>query len=117
MRRLRCVALAPAGARVGGGAVALAMGVLAGFSPAVALAHWNAPSSFGVESMGIPVGVAVDQSTANAGDVYVADLGGGGNDSFDSSHALRMPPSPFGGAPHYSGAAVNPTNGDVYVVD
>jgi hypothetical protein len=66
-----------------------------------------------------PFGVAVDQST---NDVYVADFfnsatsSPGHVDKFDASGKLLSPPSPFGEAFH-TGAAVNPTNGQVYVVE
>lgn len=65
-----------------------------------------------------PFGVAVDQSS---GDVYVAGFASSSFaptpvDKFDASGKLISPPSPFGVAFH-SGAAVNPTNGDVYAVD
>jgi hypothetical protein len=86
------------------------------------------------------VGVAVDQSTVDqsSGDVYVAgfvaqqDKPGttesefvlGRVNKFDPSGNLLSPPSPFGVAPSsifepgaaYSGAAVNPVNGDVYTL-
>ncbi len=64
-----------------------------------------------------PVGVAVDQSS---GDVYVAGLlvfgtfGPSNIDKFDTSGKV-LPPSPFGGG-SYSNTAVNPTNGEVYVL-
>ena len=67
-----------------------------------------------------PIGVAVDQSSD---DVYAAgffDLTTfetGQINKFDASGKLLSPPSPFGEESHYSGAAVNPTNGDVYVVN
>jgi DNA-binding beta-propeller fold protein YncE len=61
------------------------------------------------------VGVAVEGS----GDLFVS--GFLGEDAalesvvkFDPSGKLLSPPSPFGSA-YYSGVAVNPTNGDVYV--
>ena len=68
------------------------------------------------------VGVAVEGS----GDLFVSSLlhgEGNGSELFgpatvvkdDPSGKLLSPPSPFGSA-HYSGVAVNPTNGDVYVL-
>jgi hypothetical protein len=66
----------------------------------------------------LPIGVAVDQST---NDVYVAGLielsthNPGHVDKFDALDNLLSPPSPFGEA-YDSGVAVNPTNGDVYVL-
>jgi hypothetical protein len=66
-----------------------------------------------------PVGVAVDGSN---GDVYVAGLlsfsshNPGHVDKFGPSiPATPIPPSPFGEA-YDAGTAVNPTNGDVYVL-
>jgi DNA-binding beta-propeller fold protein YncE len=64
-------------------------------------------------------GVAVEGS----GDLFVSSLKGGEPFGFgpstvvklDPSGKLVSPPSPFGSA-HYSGVAVNPTNGDVYVL-
>jgi hypothetical protein len=89
------------------------------------------------------LGVAVDQSTSESdpsrGDVYVAGYvtepepgkphwAPGGIGKFDASGRLLSPPSPFGvfppspfppefGVGGYSGAAVNPVNGDVYALD
>lgn len=66
-----------------------------------------------------PVGVAVDQSSH---DVYVAGLIDRGNpfagvpvNEFDASGTLLTPPSPFAQGYH-AGVAVNPTNGDLYVL-
>jgi DNA-binding beta-propeller fold protein YncE len=61
------------------------------------------------------VGVAVGGS----GDLFVsglleANFGPSAVVKLDPSGKLLSPPSPFGSA-HYSGVAVNPTNGDVYV--
>ncbi len=62
------------------------------------------------------VGVAVEGS----GDLFVSSLYAEGFApstvvKLDLSGKLLSPPSPFGSA-HYSGVAVNPTNGDVYVL-
>ncbi len=62
------------------------------------------------------VGVAVEGS----GDLFVSGLLGEGYApsavvKLDSSGKLLSPPSPFGSG-YYSGVAVNPTNGDVYVL-
>ena len=65
----------------------------------------------------LPEGVAVDNSGgASSGDVYVAALFSANINKFDGSvPPSLLSPSPFGeGA--FSGAAVNPTNGDVYVL-
>jgi hypothetical protein len=62
-------------------------------------------------------GIAVDQAN---GDVYTSGLisppgfGEAKVNKFDAT-GQRLVPSPFGEA-HYGGAAVNPTNGDVYVL-
>ncbi len=61
-------------------------------------------------------GIAVEGS----GDLFVSSLvevGFGASTvvKLDPSGNLLSPPSPFGSA-HYSGVAVNPTNGDVYVL-
>ena len=64
-------------------------------------------------------GVAVEGS----GDLFVSSLEGGEPFGYGPSTAVKLdpsgkllsPPSPFGSA-HYSGVAVNPTNGDVYVL-
>ncbi len=62
------------------------------------------------------VGVAVEGS----GDLFVSGLRGEGYDpspvvKFDPSGSFLSPPSPFGSG-YYSGVAVNPANGDVYVL-
>jgi hypothetical protein len=64
------------------------------------------------------VGVAVEGS----GDLFVSSLLGGEQGAapgtvvkLDPSGKLLSPPSPFGSA-YYSGVAVNPTNGDAYVL-
>ncbi len=62
------------------------------------------------------VGVAVEGS----GDLFVSGIFGEGFApssvvKFDPSGKLLSPPSPFGSG-YYSGVAVNPTNGDVYVL-
>ena len=67
-----------------------------------------------------PLGVAVDEAS---GDVYAAGFlkysegaiaGVGSIEKFDASGKLFSPPSPFAEGANY-GAAVNPTNGDLYV--
>jgi hypothetical protein len=66
-----------------------------------------------------PMGVAIDQSSS---DVYVAGFldfttaNPSHVNKFDASGTLLAPPSPFGEARN-SGAAVNPINGDLYVLD
>jgi hypothetical protein len=66
-----------------------------------------------------PLGVAVDNTSGtSSGDVYVAALGSANVNKFDGSvpPGLLAPPSPFGEG-NFSGAAVDPSNGDVYVLD
>ncbi len=73
--------------------------------------------SFGsLSAHGMAAGVAVEDS----GDLFVSGLIGEGFGpatvvKLDPSGTLLSPPSPFGSA-HYSGVAVNPTNGDVDVL-
>ncbi len=59
-------------------------------------------------------------ATEGSGDLFVSSLIHGFFErspivKLDPSGNLLSPPSPFGSA-HYSGVAVNPTNGDVYVL-
>lgn len=71
--------------------------------------------SYGKFASELPFGIAVDQSSGN---VYVAGLLSSNINEYDASGKQIMPPSPFGsGSGFYSGTAVNPTNGDLYVVD
>ena len=74
--------------------------------------------SYGSFSVHNPVGVVVESS----GDLFVSGIYGEGEGfapspvvKLDPSGRLLSPPSPFGSA-HYSGVAVNPTDGDVYVL-
>jgi hypothetical protein len=68
-------------------------------------------------SPGASFGVAVDNtSDSSAGDVYVASLFESNISKYDPLGKLESPLSPFG-AGYYSGAAVNPTNGDLYVLE
>ena len=60
----------------------------------------------------LPVGVAVDQSSD---DVYTAAFFLADINKFDASGGLISPPSPFGEG-NFSSVAVNPVNGDVYVL-
>ena len=93
-------------------------GALLALSPSIAQASfgYGLPSgSFGSGQLTNPVGVAVDQSNR---DVYVANLFSSNVDKFDSTGNLLSPPSPFGsGSGLYSGTAINPTNGQVDVMD
>ncbi len=64
-----------------------------------------------------PIGVAVDQSS---GDVYVEGFFNESAppfDKFDAQDKLLSPPSPFGEEGNHASVAVNPTNGDVYVLN
>jgi Mala s 1-like protein/WD40 repeat protein len=66
----------------------------------------------------LPIGVAVDQSSNAvyaAGFLNLSNFSSVPVNKFDASGALLAPPSPFGQGYH-SGAAVNPINGDVYVL-
>jgi sugar lactone lactonase YvrE len=113
--------------------VALARGWGATVLPLLAVgagagaAHAEAPRLIpdGQLESGGALGVAVDQAH---GDVYVAgflaftqgppfELFPGRVNGFTGSGKLLSPPSPFGEATAYSGAAVNPANGDMYALD
>jgi hypothetical protein len=98
----------------------LALGVTAFISVCVGVARAEPPKlvlfgSFNAKTA-LPMGVAVDQSS---GDVYVAglldkeSLGGVPVSKFDASGGSLEPS--FGSGIH-SGAAVDPVNGDVYVL-
>jgi DNA-binding beta-propeller fold protein YncE len=100
------------------------VGIFALSTAAVAQAEPPSLISYGQFSTHEPlaVGVAVEGS----GDLFVSALFPGGYSfpqsfgpstvvKLDPSGKLLSPPSPFGSA-HYSGVAVNPTNGDVYVL-
>ncbi|HWX44388.1 MAG TPA: hypothetical protein VNY52_03590 [Solirubrobacteraceae bacterium] len=97
------------------GLLALSSGV-AQAEPPKLISYGN----FGSGSSAFAIGAAVDQSN---GDVYVTGLLNTSNGNYESAHInkfdpsgkLLSPPSPFGNA-YYSGAAVNPTNGHVYVL-
>jgi DNA-binding beta-propeller fold protein YncE len=66
------------------------------------------------ESTG-PIGVAIDQGS---GDVFVSSFLNQHLFEFDANGKPIAPPSPFGeGGGHEAGVAVNPVNGDVYVLD
>ncbi len=99
-------------------ALALSVAALLALSAAVAQAEVPKLISYGTFAASpLPSGVAVDQSSSN---VYVTNLLNietdepSHVDKFNASGNL-LSPSPFGGA-YYSGVAVNPTNGDVYVL-
>jgi DNA-binding beta-propeller fold protein YncE len=93
---------------------------LAGAAPAAQaevpklISYGNFPDS------GSPIGVAVDQSTE---DVYAAGVfdfttfKSSQINKFDASGKLLSPPSPIGEESEYSGMAVNPTSGELYVVN
>ena len=102
--------------------LALSVAGIFALSSGVAQAEPPKLVSFGNFGAGLAdrgIGVGVDQSSS---DVYVAGLFNINGSfepahvkKFDASGKLLVPPSPFGGA-YYSGTAVNPTNGDVYVL-
>ncbi len=102
-------------------AAVLACALQGALSPGVAQAEPPKLISYGLFSTHEEhaAGVAVGGS----GDLFVSSLLGGepfGSGpstvvKLDPSGNLLSPPSPFGSA-HYSGVAVNPTNGDVYVL-
>lgn len=81
-------------------------------------APYAAVGTFGSGKVGLAFGVAVDQGS---GDVYVASFSEGtGVDKFDSEGNLLSPPSPLdteARTAQLSGAAVDPLNGDIEVVD
>ena len=94
-----------------------ALVTLFALSAAVAQAEPPKLISYGKFSAQVPlaVGVAVEGS----GDLFVsgflgANFAPGTAVKLDPSGNLVSPPSPFGSG-YYSGVAVNPTNGDVYV--
>lgn len=99
-------------------ALALSMGALLGLSAGVAQAEVPKLVPSGkFTSEGGPLGVAVDQPS---GDVFATGFielargfAPGHSEKFDASGKLLAPPSPFAEA-FDTGAAVNPTNGDLY---
>jgi NHL repeat len=117
-----------------GAIVAIALGIAAMLAFSAGVARAEAPTLVPdgqFESEGA-LGVAVDQSTsesdASRGDVYVAGFVTeltnparfvpGRVNKFDVAGSVLQPPSPFGEAGFgYSGAAVNPVNGNVYALD
>ena len=100
---------------------ALTLSVAALFALSAGVAQAEAPRlvSYGnFAGPPSPSGVAVDQSSSDvyvAGLVNLAPFGPSNIDKFNASGKLLSPPSPFGEG-YYSGAVVNPTNGDVYVL-
>jgi NHL repeat len=116
-------------------ALALSVSTLLAVSTGVACAETPRLIPDGqFESVGA-LGIAVDQSESSSdpsrGDVYVAGFATeqpnpatkeegfvpGGVNKFDPSGNVLKPPSPVGEAFAYSGAAVNPVDGDVYALD
>ncbi len=93
------------------GLLALAITAVAQAEPPRLISDGSIPATF-------PEGVAVDNSGGtSSGDVYVAALAAANVNKFDGSvsPSLISPPSPFGEG-NFSGAAVDPVNGDVYVL-
>lgn len=98
--------------------LALSAAVLFALCAGVAQAEVPRLISDGSFPATFPEGVAVDNSNdTSSGDVYVAALAAANINKFDGSvpPSLISPPSPFGEG-NFSGAAVNPVNGDVYVI-
>jgi hypothetical protein len=108
---------APSRARRTSTALALSIAGLLALSAGVAQAEPPRLVSYGTfgSVAQSPIGVAVDQPS---GDVYVAGISsesGTPIDKFDASGKLISPPPPFGENFVAGAAAVNPTNGDLYV--
>ncbi|HTD09020.1 MAG TPA: NHL repeat-containing protein, partial [Solirubrobacteraceae bacterium] len=106
----------------------IACSLLVGVS-AVRAAGYDPVGSF-TAGLNEPVGVAVDNSSGpSGGDVYVAsEVEATGVSKFDAEGSSLSPPSPFDteafeletaadGPARLSGAAVDPLNGDVYIVN
>lgn len=74
---------------------------------------------YGTFTTKFPIGVAVDNSSSaldpSKGDVYTAAYVASNINEFDALGSLVTPPSPFGEG-NFSGATVNPVNGDLYVM-
>ncbi|MGD0452862.1 MAG: NHL repeat-containing protein [Solirubrobacteraceae bacterium] len=107
--------------RKGGLLVACLFGLFLAGAPAAHATPYGAIGHFNTSLFALPFGVAVDNSTdLSAGDVYVANASGGqGADKFDATGDILEPPSPFdtGSERRLTGTAVDPVNGDVYVVN
>jgi NHL repeat len=102
------------------GLATLALSLIA--SPAAQASVTYGPlTSFGAGQVGGPLGVSVDQAS---NDVYVASFFSTHKlNKFSASGSIIKPPSPFGqglsffGDEFFSGVAVDPLNGHLYVVD
>jgi DNA-binding beta-propeller fold protein YncE len=86
----------------------------------VGVARAEPPKLISYESFSTQEANAVGVAVEGSGDLFVSGLIGAGFSpssvvKLDSSGNLLSPPSPFGSG-YYSGVAVNPTNGDVYVL-
>ncbi len=88
----------------------------------VAVAHAEPPTLVSNGTFSAHEQFAVGVAVEGSGDLFVSSLVAEGLAApsstvvkLDPSGKLLSPPSPFGSA-HYSGVAVNPTNGDVYVL-
>ncbi len=116
-----------AGGRVGGRtftvlalnvAAVIACALLGALTPGLAQAEPPKLISYG--SFSAHEAHAVDLAVDGSGDLFVSGLIQGFFEpspvvKLDPSGNLLSPPSPFGSG-HYSGVAVNPTDGDVYVL-
>jgi hypothetical protein len=104
------------------GLVGLALAYTKASTCRAAATPYAAVGTFGVGKVGLAFGVAVDNSgSPAAGDLYVSSFSEGtGVYRFDPNGNVLSPPSPFdtqGGSARLSGAAVDPLNGDIYIVD
>ncbi len=85
-----------------------------------AVAQAEPPKLILAESFSAQVEGAAGVAVEGSGDLFVSGLAGSGFVpstvvKLDPSGNVLSPPSPFGSG-YYSGVAVNPTNGDVYVL-
>jgi streptogramin lyase len=88
----------------------------------VGVAQAEPPKLISYGSFSVPEAHAVDVAVAGSGDLFVSSLFPEGS-PFSPSMVVKLdpagkslsPPSPFGSG-HYTGVAVSPTNGEVYVL-
>lgn len=99
---------------------ALALGMVTLFALCAGVAQAEPPKLIPQGVFGTNEANAVGVAVGGSGDLFVSSRFEGFFEpskvvKLDPSGKLISPPSPFGSA-HYSGVAVNPTNGDVYVL-
>ncbi len=101
---------------------ALVPSIVAVFALSTAPAQAEPPRLISEGNFGTHEAAAVGVAVEGSGDLFVSSLFPQGDPSapstvvkLDPSGKLLSPPSPFGSA-HFSGVAVNPANGDVYVL-